>query len=54
MALNVEMDTYDKNEFIIRARQHNTTASKVVRELIKKWMTEHPDSPKTKQRLAID
>jgi hypothetical protein len=54
MALNVEMDTYDKEEFIIRARQHHTNASTVTRNLIKKWMSEHPDSPKTKQRLAID
>jgi nitrogen fixation protein len=54
MALTVEMESYDKEEFIIRARRQHTDASKVVRELIKKWMLEHPDSPKTKQKPAVE
>jgi hypothetical protein len=54
MALVIKMDDFDKNEFIIRCRQNNTTASAVVRELVVKWSLEHPSSPKIKQKPAVE
>jgi len=54
MPLVVDMPDLDKDEFIVRARRKNTTASAVVRELIKKWMSEHPEYTKTRQKPSIE
>jgi len=54
MALIVKMDDLDKDSFIIRSRQNNTNASAVVRELITQWMLEHPESPKIRQKPAVE
>ena len=54
MPLVVGMPDLDKDEFIVRARRKNTTASEVVRELIKKWMAENPEFTKTRQKPSIE
>lgn len=54
MPLVVDMPELDKDEFIVRARRKNTTASRVVRELIKKWMAENPEFAKTRQKPSIE
>lgn len=54
MPLVVDMPELDKDEFIVRARRKNTTASAVVRELIKKWMAENPEFTKTRQKPSIE
>lgn len=48
------MPSIDKDDFIIRCRRKNTTASAVVRSLIKKWMAENPEFTKTRQKPAIE
>jgi len=53
MTLVVEMDDLDKEEFMIRCRRRKTDASKVTRELIKKWMKENPDTPKIRQPASV-
>lgn len=50
----VEMEELDKEEFMIRCRRNKTSASAVVRSLIVTWMREHPDSPKTRQKPAVE
>jgi len=54
MPLVVDMPELDKDEFIVRARRKNTTASAVVRDLIKKWMAENPEFTKTRQKPSIE
>ena len=54
MPLVVDMPELDKDEFIVRARRKNATASAVVRELIKKWMAENPEFTKTRQKPSIE
>ena len=54
MTLQVEMDTLDKDEFLIRCRKYHKTGSEVVRELIKNWMATHPDLQKQRMRPAVE
>jgi hypothetical protein len=53
MPLVVDMPSMDKDEFIIRCRRKNTTASAVVRALTKAWMDANPEYEKTKQKPLI-
>jgi hypothetical protein len=54
MPLVVKMNDLDQKDFMIRCRINDTSASAVVRELIKQWMSNHPEMQKTRQKLAVD
>lgn len=54
MPLVIDMPNLDKDEFIVRARRKNTTASAVVRKLIREWMSENPEYAKVRQKPSIE